>query len=118
LIEVGVPLLEEFLVEFGCIRQVREKTRRGEVTTIHPAEQFGARDREVLRITRPEEELAFVGTGAAADADVHVDAQGLILFQQFAELGDGAFLPVGRALGRQVDGGGVFGFARVAADLR
>ena len=80
LVEVGEPFLDDVGGQLAGARNLAEETPGGgEVAAVHGTEQFRAQHRHVLRIVGAEEEVAFVGAGAAAHAGIHEDLEGTVL---------------------------------------
>ena len=97
LVEVVEPLLDHILGEFAAAGKLAENAPgQREVAAVDGAHQLRARHRHVLGIGRAEIEVAFVGAGAAAHADVHEEAEGAIFLEPLLHAVEDDVLPVGR----------------------
>jgi len=93
--EVVKPLLEDIHGEFPAARELaKELAGRGEVVAIDRAQQLRPEHRHVLGITRADPEMTFVGTGAAAHANVHKQLERPVLIQPFANAFEDNFFPI------------------------
>ena len=105
LVIIIVPLVQHFARQVARADQFGEQfARQREIAPVHAAHQVLARDRHVLRVLRADEVMAFVRTGPAVHAGVHVDLERTILAQQFAHLGDGLVVPIVHQLAREPQG--------------
>ena len=66
----------------------------GEVAAVHGTEQFRTQHRHIFRIVGAEEEVAFVGAGAATHAGIHEDLEGTVLGKTFLQGLIDDFFPV------------------------
>ena len=99
----GVPILsissEPFFDDVGGqlagARNLAEETPGGgEVAAVHGTEQFRTQHRHIFRIVGAEEEVAFVGAGAATHAGIHEDLEGTVLGKTFLQGLIDDFFPV------------------------
>jgi len=85
LVEVVEPLLEHIHRQVAAAGQPAERASGGrEVPAVDRAEQLGAQHRHVPGVAGAEIEVALVGAGAAAHADIHEQPEGAVFFQPLA----------------------------------
>ena len=86
LVGVEEELFDGLVVELaGADGLAEDLAEQGVVAAVEGAEQLHAQHRHVLGIVGAEEEVALVGTRAAAHADVHEELQGAVLGQAVRE---------------------------------
>ena len=95
LVEVGEPFFDDVGGQLAGARNLAEETPGGgEVAAVHGTEQFRTQHRHIFRIVGAEEEVAFVGAGAATHAGIHEDLEGTVLGKTFLQGLIDDFFPV------------------------
>ena len=95
LVEVGEPFFDDVGGQLAGARNLAEETPGGgEVAAVHGTEQFRTQHRHIFRIVGAEEEVAFVGAGAATHAGIHEDLEGTVLGKTFLQCLIDDFFPV------------------------
>ena len=99
LVEVVEPLLDDVDGQLAAAGQLAEDLAQGgEVLAVDGSQQLGPQHRHVLRVAAADEEVALVGTGPAADADVHEELERAVLLQPLRHPLQDDLLPVVRQL--------------------
>ena len=95
LIEVVVPLLEDFLGELAAAGDGAENPANGgEVLTVNGTQQLRSENRHVLGIARADEKVTLVGARSAAHADVHEHLERAVLLEKVLEAFINDLLPI------------------------
>ena len=82
LVQVEEPLLDDILGQVPGAGDLAQDLAYGlEVALVDRPQQLGPQHRHVLGVARAQEEVALVGAGAAAHANIEKDLQGTEAFQ-------------------------------------
>ena len=77
--EIIEPFFQNFFGEFpGSSELSKDLPGEGEISPIDRAEKLGPQDGHILRISGADEEVTFIRTRPASDADVEKEAEGPI----------------------------------------
>jgi hypothetical protein len=96
LVEVIKPLFEDGFVEIAGAGDLSEFSGDGKIPAVDGAEEFGSEHGHVLWVAGTDIEVALIGTGSAADANVHEQAERSVFGKSFFHSVEDDLLPVGR----------------------
>ena len=86
LVEVVKPLLQNVFGQVARSGQAAERLSRiGKIAAVNRTQQLGPKNRHVFGVPGADVEMALVGAGPAADADVQEEAEGPEFIQPFLE---------------------------------
>ena len=95
LVEIEEPLLDHVFGQVPGAGDLAQEFAHGlEVAFVDRPQQFGPEHRHVLGVAGAQEEVALVGAGAAAHADIEKDLQGTEAFQPVFHALQDDFLPI------------------------
>ena len=102
---IVVPLVQHFAGQVARADKFgKQFPRQSEIPPVHTAHQILPCDRHILRILRADEIMAFIRTGSAMHAAVHVHLERTVLAKQVAHFGNGFVMPVVHQLARKAQG--------------
>ena len=105
LVKVVEPFLDDVFGQLAPARQrAEDAARQGEIAPVNRADQLGAQHRHIFGIAGADIEVALVGAGSAAHADIHEQPEGAILVEPLLHAVEDDLFPIRRQLPVGIEG--------------